>query len=117
MSGVDIAESMRPWNLSGGKVIGTRMIVDPMPRSPRSFQKGWLFLRFSTYGLDNGMRRLPILSTRRGGCTFAEANSGTYVLRLRFRKSKMLWRAGFTPAAKVDQATGDSAGKVVRSLW
>src|ERR1043166_2731204 len=33
----------------------------------------------------------------------------------RFRKSKMLCLAGFTPVAKVDHATGESAGKVVRS--
>src|SRR5215470_10358100 len=32
----------------------------------------------------------------------------------RFRKSKMLCLAGFTPVAKVDQATGERAGKVVR---
>ena len=38
-----------------------------------------------------------------------------YEFRLRFRKSNMLWRAGFTPVAKVDQATGESAGNVVRS--
>src|SRR5580698_6992132 len=34
---------------------------------------------------------------------------------LRFKKSKMLCLAGFTPVAKVDHATGESAGNVVRS--
>ena len=29
----------------------------------------------------------------------------------------MAWRAGLTPVAKVDQATGESAGKVVRRRW
>ena len=29
----------------------------------------------------------------------------------------MLCLAGLTPVAKVDQATGERAGKVVRSLW
>ena len=29
----------------------------------------------------------------------------------------MLWRAGLTPVAKVDHATGESAGNVVRRRW
>ena len=112
-----MAESCRPLNLSGGKVIGTRMMVEPICCSPRSFQKGWLLRRISTLTRVSGMRRRPSLRTRLGLCTRAEANSGTYVLVFRFKKSKMLCLAGFTPVANVDHATGDSEGNVVRSLW
>jgi hypothetical protein len=37
-SGVDIAASIRPLNFSGGNVIGTRMIVEPMHCLPRICQ-------------------------------------------------------------------------------
>ena len=39
-------ESSVPFlNFWGGKVIGTRMIVDQTLLSPSSFQNGWLFWR------------------------------------------------------------------------
>ena len=55
-----------------------------------------------------------IRATLDGGWTFEEDSSGRYDLRSRLRKSKILCRAGFTPVAKVDHATGESAGNVVR---
>src|SRR5580700_2463768 len=110
-----MAESIRPLNFSGGKVMGTRSTVDVTWCSPRIFQKVRLLRRISTEGRLSGMRYLPRLSTRRGSFTRVEDNSGMYEWKLRLRKSNMLCRAGFTPVAKVDQATGDSAGKVVRN--
>ena len=44
----------------------------------------------------------------------ADESCGMQVRKSRSRKSKMLCLAGLTPVAKVDQATGESAGKVVR---
>src|SRR5580704_11915994 len=115
-SGVDIAESSLPSNFSGGKVIGTRRMVQPIPCLPRIFQKGWLFLRNSSTGRDSGMRKRPQCKTRVGWLTRAPESCGRYDFRLRSRKSKMLCFAGLTPVAKVDQATGERAGKVVRNL-
>src|SRR5579863_9383298 len=115
-SGVAIAESILPSNFSGGKVMGTRRMVEPIPWFPRIVQKGWLFRRNSMGGRDSGMRKRPRRSTRSGWPTRAEESRGWYDFRLRSRKSKMLWRAGLTPVANVDQATGERAGKVVRSL-
>ena len=114
-SGVHIADSKRPLNSSGGKVMGTRRTVLPMECSPRIFQKVWLLRSMSTVGRQSGMRRRPIRRARRAGRTRQEESSGTYDLRLRLRKSKILCLAGLTPVAKVDHATGDSAGNVVRS--
>src|ERR1035441_7665082 len=85
-----MAESRRPSNFSGGKVMGTRMMVLPMELRPRIFQKGWLLRRSSTIGRERGMRNRPIRRTRRGGRTFDDESSGIYDFRLRFRKSKML---------------------------
>ena len=76
-SGVDIAESSLPLNLSGGKVIGTRMMVDPMCCFPSRVQKGTLLRLISTCGPERGIRRRPNFRTRSGGYTFAVANSGT----------------------------------------
>ena len=59
-SGVHIAESKRPLNSSGGKVMGTRRTVLPMECSPRIFQKVWLLRSISTVGRQSGMRRRPI---------------------------------------------------------
>ena len=63
------------------------------------------------------MRYLPSLRIFRGSLTREEERYGMYELRLRFRKSNMAWRAGLTPVANVDHATGESAGKVVRRRW
>src|SRR5580704_6001236 len=115
-SGVDIAESSRPLKSSGGKVTGTRRIVLPTPCRSRIFQNGSLLRRISTDGRSSGISNLPIRNTRRAGRTFAEESSGAYVRKSRFKKSKILCFAGFTPVANVDQATGDSAGHVVLSL-
>ena len=56
-----------------------------------------------------------MFSMRFGFLTRVEDNSGVYEFKFLFRKSNMLCRAGLTPVANVDQATGDSGGKVVRS--
>src|SRR5438270_13298262 len=96
--------------------MGTRRMVQPMEWRPRIFQKGSLLRRISTDGRESGIRQRPRRSMRWGGRTLEEDSSGTYVFKSRFRKSKMLCLAGLTPVAKVDQATGESAGKVVRSL-
>jgi UDP-N-acetylglucosamine acyltransferase len=55
-------------------------------------------------------------SVMRGLVALHDESSGTYDRASRLRKSKILCRAGLTPVANVDHATGDSAGKVVRSL-
>ena len=108
-----IAERRRPLNSSGGNVIGTRKMVLPIACSPSSFQNGWLLRRISTLGFDSGMVQRPMRSHRRGGHTREEDNSGTYDFRSRFRKSKMLCRAGCVPVLNEDHATGDTDGKVV----
>src|SRR4051794_5611224 len=110
-----MAESWRPLNFSGGKVMGTRRMVEAMCRSPRICQNVRLLRRISTKGLLSGILYLPILSSRLGLWTRVDDSSGTYVFKLRLRKSNILCRAGFTPVANVDQATGESGGKVVRS--
>jgi hypothetical protein len=60
------------------------------------------------------MRYLPSLRIFAGSLTREEERCGMYELRLRFRKSNIACRAGLTPVANVDHATGESAGKVVR---
>ena len=60
------------------------------------------------------MRYLPSFRIFAGSLTREEERYGMYELRLRFRKSNIAWRAGLTPVANVDHATGESAGKVVR---
>src|SRR5215471_1701780 len=112
-SGVHIAESIRPLNFSGGNVIGTRRMVDAIWCSPKICQKVRLLRRISTIGRLNGIRYLPMLITRSASRTRVEESSGMYERKFRLRKSNMLCRAGFTPVAKVDHATGESAGKVV----
>src|SRR5258705_10113389 len=74
-----------------------------------------LLRRISTNGFDSGMRYLPMLSIRFGLGTRVDDSSGVYEFRFRLRKSNMLCRAGLTPVANVDQATGDNGGNVVRS--
>lgn len=96
-------------------MIGTRRIVLVIAWSPRIFQNGVLLRRNSTSGLESGMLQRPTFRTRVAGRTRDDDSSGTYDLRSRLRKSKMLCFAGFTPVANVDQATGESAGNVVRS--
>src|SRR5262249_43237402 len=110
-----MAESKRPLNFCGGNVIGTRRMVLSIFWSPSSFQNGSLLRFISTELPDNGRRSLPSSNTRRGPCTLADESSGTYDFMFRFRKSKILCFAGLTPVAKVDQATGESEGNVVRS--
>ncbi len=83
---------------------------------PRIFQNGSLLRLISTVARLIGIDHLPTRRYRAGGRTRADESSGAYVRKLRFKKSKMLCLAGFTPVAKVDHATGDSGGKVVRSL-
>ena len=109
-----MAESIRPLNFSGGKVIGTRRMVEAICRWPRICQKVRLLRRISTMGRPKGMRYRPSLRILEGSVTREEERYGMYELKLRFRKSNMAWRAGLTPVANVDQATGESAGKVVR---
>src|SRR5437868_5998096 len=108
-----MAESIRPLNFSGGNVIGTRRTVEAICCSPRMCQKVRLFRRISTIGLLSGIRYLPIFSMRSGSRTRVDESSGWYDFRFRFRKSNMLCRAGLTPVAKVDHATGESGGNVV----
>jgi hypothetical protein len=62
--------------LVGGKVMGTRTMVDAMDCSPSSFQNGLLFRRISTQGRDNGIRNRPSFQMRCGGWTRADDNSG-----------------------------------------
>src|SRR6476659_414421 len=81
---------------------------------PRIFQKGTLLRFICMEGRDNGIRNLPSFQIRCGGRTLDEESSGTYDRRSRLRKSKILCLAGFTPVAKVDHATGERAGNVVR---
>src|SRR5579872_6096781 len=107
-----MADSSRPLKSSGGNVMGTRRMVQPMECRPRIFQNGSLFRRISMDGRERGMRQRPTRRTRLGGLTLEEDNSGTYDLRSRLRKSKILCLAGLTPVANVDHATGESAGKV-----
>ena len=94
--------------------MGTRRMVEAICRCPRICQKVLLLRRISTIGRPNGMRYLPSLRIFAGSLTREEDRSGMYEFRLRFRKSNMACRAGLTPVANVDQATGESAGKVVR---
>ena len=51
-----MAESIRPWNFSGGNVIGTRRMVEAIWRCPRICQKVRLLRRISTIGRLSGMR-------------------------------------------------------------
>src|SRR5437867_3237189 len=90
---------------SGGKVHGQRRIVEGTPAFDRSVQTGVPRLRFTA----RGGRRADLLSNR-----FIE-RSGRYVCGSRLTKSKMPWRPGLAPVAKVDHATGVCAGVVVRS--
>ena len=97
-------------------MIGTRRIVLPIPYSPKIFQNVVLLRPDSTEGFDSGMVHRPIRTVRLAGRTREDDSSGMYDFKSRFRKSKMLCFAGLTPVAKVDHATGESAGKVVLSL-
>src|ERR1035437_4017512 len=106
-----MAERRRPLKLSGGNVTGTRRMVLSTPERSRIFQNGSLLRRISTDGRSRGISNFPIRRTRCAERTLAEESAGAYVRRSRLRKSKILCLAGFTPVAKVDQATGDSGGQ------
>jgi hypothetical protein len=54
-SGTHMPESSRPRNLTGGKVIGTRWMIEKMCRSPSSFQKTVPFWRSLMCGFSRGI--------------------------------------------------------------
>ena len=95
--------------------MGTRMMVLPMERSPRIFQNGLaLAAQFDDRPRERecGIGRCEERGARARPSTTRVP--GRKICRLRFRKSKILCLAGLTPVANVDQATGESDGKVVR---
>ena len=110
-----MAASSAPSNGSAGKVIGTRRIVPGMPWSPSVFQNGWLRRPPVMRGLPRGSRNGPSRSVRGAGATRAEQSSGRSDRRFGVRKSKMRCLPGLQPVWNDAQATGDSAGSVVRS--
>ena len=69
-------ESKTPWNFSGGKVTGTRMMELKMPCSPRIFQKGLLFCFSVARGFPRGIRYLPTENTREAAPISAEDKIG-----------------------------------------
>ena len=71
-----MADSSLPSKGWGGKVMGTRRMVEPMPWSPRIFQKGRLRWRSSRLGEERGIRKRPRLRMRRGLPTRAEESLG-----------------------------------------
>ena len=62
-SGTHMPESSSPLNFTGGKVIGTRWMVEVMFLLPSSFQKAWLFCSSRMRGLSSGTMYLPMFST------------------------------------------------------
>ena len=72
-----MAESMRPLKFSGGKVMGTRRMVEAIWCWPRICQNVRLLRRISTSGRLSGMRYLPMLRTRSGSRTREEESSGS----------------------------------------
>ena len=62
-SGTHMPDSSNPLNFTGGKVIGTRWMVERMFFSPSSFQKAWLFWSSLIFGFSSGIMNFPMLST------------------------------------------------------
>ena len=96
--------------------MGTRIMWLKMPCSPRTVQKDLLFLRNCTTALRLLSTRSPRRRGDRLSSNLAEDSSGRQVSGLGRIKSKIRCRAGPTPVAKVDQATGEIAGRVVSSF-
>ncbi len=69
-------ESSSPLKRSGGNVIGTRKMVEKIPCSPSTDQKGLLRRSRRMEGRPSGIRRPPRRSMRRGGRICAEERSG-----------------------------------------
>ena len=58
-----MAERSRPLKGTGGKVMGTRWMIEKMCCSPSSFQKAWLFWSSRMCGFPSGMMYFPMLRT------------------------------------------------------
>ena len=108
-----MAESSTPSTFSGGKVTGTLKTEHIIPRWLKRCQKGWLFLNSRIVGFSKGRTYFPNEIFLRGASILVDDRRGKYVCVSTLKKSKILWRPGFTPVWNEDQATGEMGGQVV----